>query len=217
MFKRSKNLVVMIMVFGILWLTACNSDNFDAYKTTGKEAIETYAHERKNNYSEDNWTVVCSIVTAGKQAVDAAESKHAVDTAVSTAKEKVDKVKMNDFILTITVNKSTVTHGDRITASAIFKNNSGTTVEIATQRLISWYIADWCFSEYVDDNIPAEPYLQQIEKGDNHVGTYNLDVDPEQKLGVFELQATVEFYLNYGTQNVEQVVINSNIIIITVQ
>lgn len=91
MLKKALGLVITaIMLLGIFGLTACNNDTLDAYKTEGKAAIEAYAQERKNNYCEDNWTVVCGIVTAGKTAVDEAESKPAVDKAVTTAKAEID-------------------------------------------------------------------------------------------------------------------------------
>ena len=81
--------VLLLMVFG---LTACNNDTLDAYKTVGKTAIETYAQERKCNYSEDNWTVVCGIVEAGKTAIDEVKSKPAVDNAVATVIVEIDAV-----------------------------------------------------------------------------------------------------------------------------
>lgn len=82
-----------IMTLGIFGLTACNNDSLNDYKAAGKSAIESYAEERKENYSYDNWMVVCGIVTAGKTAIDAAESKSDVDAAVAAAKEDINKIK----------------------------------------------------------------------------------------------------------------------------
>lgn len=96
--------LVATMLFGIFSFTACNNDTLDAYKTAGKTAIETYAQERKDNYCEDNWTVVCGIVEVGKQAVDAAENKPTIDVAVSTAKEEIRAVQANNTFPSILEN-----------------------------------------------------------------------------------------------------------------
>lgn len=97
MLKKALGLVIaVVMLLGVFSLTACDNDTLDAYKVAGKAAIETYAQERKDNYCEDNWTVVCGIVEAGKQAVDVAQSKTGVDTAVNDAKEKIRTVQINN-------------------------------------------------------------------------------------------------------------------------
>ncbi|HPX84318.1 MAG TPA: hypothetical protein PLW60_03625 [Bacilli bacterium] len=88
----------VLMLFGIIGLVGCDNTNLTDYKTVGKAAIETYAQERKDNYCEDNWTMVCGIVDAGKQAVDDATSKAGIDTAVTTAKTAINAVEEGKVI-----------------------------------------------------------------------------------------------------------------------
>lgn len=85
--------VALIMVFS---LAACNNNTLDAYKTAGKTAIETYAQEHKDSYCEDNWTVVCGIVEVAKTEIDNAKSKAVVDSAVTTAKTKINEVRKKE-------------------------------------------------------------------------------------------------------------------------
>lgn len=93
MLKKALGLVITaVMLLGVFGLTACNNDTLDTYKTAGKATIETYANERKDSFCTDNWMVVCGLVTAGKAAVDIADSKTGVDTAVATTKAEIDKV-----------------------------------------------------------------------------------------------------------------------------
>ncbi len=84
--------IALVMLFS---LVACNTD-FDllTYKTDAKVAIQTYAVARQGDYSPDNWTIVCNIVTVGKKTVDVAESKTDVNTVVNDAKNAIDEVEM---------------------------------------------------------------------------------------------------------------------------
>ncbi len=81
-----------IMTLGVFGLTACDSVSLADYKATAKVEIENYAQERKANYCEDKWTVVCGIVETGKQAVNDATNRAGVDTAVAAAIVEIDAV-----------------------------------------------------------------------------------------------------------------------------
>lgn len=96
--KKVSFMVMVVLLLGVFGLAACNNDTLDAYKNAGKTAIEVYAQEHKDNYSEVNWTIVCGIVDAGKQAVDDATSKAGIDTAVTTAKTAINAVEEGKVI-----------------------------------------------------------------------------------------------------------------------
>lgn len=86
--------LLFIMVFS---LAACDQ-GLAAYKEDAKQQIENYVEAKgQSNYSDGNWSVVCGIVEAGKQAVDDATNKASVDTAVTT-KIAINGVKLNGVI-----------------------------------------------------------------------------------------------------------------------
>ena len=63
------------------------------YKTAKKAEIEQYALDKgESNYSAQNWALIEGYVSAAKTAIDAAEDKAAVDSAVSSAKASIDEV-----------------------------------------------------------------------------------------------------------------------------
>ena len=84
--------LIIMMFIGIFALAGCDSASLSDHKTTVKAALDEYANVYKNNYSEANWAVVCSIVEAGKKSVDEATSKSDVDIAVTDAKNAIDEV-----------------------------------------------------------------------------------------------------------------------------
>lgn len=115
--------IAFLMLFS---LAACNTDfDLEDYKTVAKAEIANYATE--DNYCADNWSIVCGIIDAGKQAVDAAENKIGVDTAVSEAKDAIDAVEdleMENFKLTVTANKTIAKMGDKIIVTMQLENLS---------------------------------------------------------------------------------------------
>lgn len=69
------------------------SDELEAYKITAKTALETYAKEKgEDNYTVENWAVICSLVEEGKSAIDAATNKDSVDFAIAVAKQSIDAI-----------------------------------------------------------------------------------------------------------------------------
>ncbi len=84
--------VALVMLFS---LAACKTDiDLASYKTDAKVAIQNYADARKGDFSSDDWTIVCNIVTMGKKTVDVAESKTDVNTVVNDTKNAIDEVEM---------------------------------------------------------------------------------------------------------------------------
>jgi len=225
MFKKILGLVgAAVMLFGVFGLAAC-TESLDDYKTTKKTELQNYADGKgQDNYCTGNWTAICDAVTAGKKAIADATTKPAVTTAYNDAKGVIDAIQeeddeMADYILTITVDKATVTHGQKITASAVLKNNSGQSQDITIfYGLIDWvYMEGWHLDDWPDGSVRPEPWNENFEKDDTFTSSKNLLARDGQELGVYELRATATFYLNFGKPNEEKIVVNSNKISITVQ
>lgn len=86
-----------VMAFGVFGLAACDSVSLAEYKAIKSTELQTYADARSvGNYSESGWAAICNAVTEGKKAIEDATTKPAVDTAVSTAKEKIRAVQTNN-------------------------------------------------------------------------------------------------------------------------
>src|SRR5690554_921054 len=82
--------IVTVILFTLL---ACKPDDeLVTYKNTAKEAIKTYAQERKNNYDEENWLLVSSVVEYGKLSVDNSEDKFQVEAAVTDTKALIANI-----------------------------------------------------------------------------------------------------------------------------
>lgn len=98
LFGMSKKLVYLgiagVMFFSIAGLYACDFDNdFEAYKTTAKSELDTYAQNRgESNYCDNNWLTLLGLVDTGKATIDAAVNTEAVDIAVAKAKNAIDNV-----------------------------------------------------------------------------------------------------------------------------
>lgn len=96
-FIMSKKLIIIavvaIMLLGVFGLAGC-TESLDDYKSTAKAAIQTYALEKglNNEYTAENWADIESIADQGLVAVEEANNKPAVDTAVITVKVAMDDV-----------------------------------------------------------------------------------------------------------------------------
>ena len=61
-----------------------------AKKTEAKSALDEYV--RKEDYYSEEWAKITALIASGKDAIDAAESITAVDTALTEAKAEIDKI-----------------------------------------------------------------------------------------------------------------------------
>lgn len=88
-----KKFIGLAVIFVLLFSLSACSQGLDAYKEDAKQQIESYANDKgQENYSETNWATICGIVETGKAAVDEAEHKTGVDSAVEAAREEIDVV-----------------------------------------------------------------------------------------------------------------------------
>ena len=80
--------------------TAIDALNFENYKETKTEELQTYADDLGElNYDSEGWQAVCDAVAAGKTAIAEATTKEAVDTAFNDAKTAINAVEMDETIL----------------------------------------------------------------------------------------------------------------------
>lgn len=84
-----------ILVTIIFSLAACNQEeNLADYKAAKSAELQAYVDAKgENNYSIEAWQAICKAVTDGRQAVEDATTKPQVDTAITTAKEEINKVR----------------------------------------------------------------------------------------------------------------------------
>jgi hypothetical protein len=141
----AKKLTILLLPL-LLTLAACGNDLAE-YKANAKTEIENYAVS--SDYSTANWTIVFGYIADSKTAIEEAETKPQVDAAVIAAKNTINTVltkeqEMADFILTVTVVSETVQYGQNFEITAVFKNQSGETVEIShSSDWIRPSIANW--------------------------------------------------------------------------
>lgn len=90
--------ITSLIMIGVFGLVGCDDDPLKSYKDLGKTEIQTYADAKgQDNYSADDWAVICNTVATGKAAVDAAESTDEVDNAVVTTKAEINKVQQKEL------------------------------------------------------------------------------------------------------------------------
>ena len=88
--------IALILLFSFascIKLPSGQNSELAEYKTTKKTELQEYANAKgKSNYSESGWIAICKAVTDGKEVIDAAKNKPAVDTAFNGAKDAIDEV-----------------------------------------------------------------------------------------------------------------------------
>jgi hypothetical protein len=124
-----KILGVLLLFLVFLPLVACDPNReLSEYKTVAKEALDFYVAEKgQDNYSEEGWTATSKALTEGNQAIEASTNKESVDTAVEVAKNIIDMwevITLDDFSVSMTVDKTTARIGDKITINVTFRSFS---------------------------------------------------------------------------------------------
>lgn len=85
--------VALIMCLGLF--TGCDNISLDEYKVTGKALIDAHvATKTQGDYSTDKWAELLNVAAEGRQAVEDATNKDAVDTAVEDTRKTIDEVEM---------------------------------------------------------------------------------------------------------------------------
>ena len=211
-------IVAIAMLLGTLALvTGCNNDDPNLALQQELSALqeELYALQNGSSGEVDLQAIIDDLL----KRVAALETSNAdLQKQIDALREELEKMKkQEDFVLTISVDKATVTHGQKITANAVLKNNTGQSHDITVVYfLINWVHMDgWLY--WIDKTAPAEPRSEVFEKDGTFTSSEIYWVEQGQELGTYELRATATFYLNFGQPNQEKIVVNSNKINITVQ
>ena len=233
--------VLAILLLAGLSLAACQGNGerekeilpelqLQPYKETAKANLTAYVDALDpGDYSEENWAAIESIAYTGKENIDKAADKQGVDSALAAALDEIGVVdkEHRDFILTISVEETTVMHGEDFVVNLRLKNQSGEDVEIGIWgSLFIPSIPNW--EPWGDDaEIPPfptfvlikngesfqvtnwilSPYYPYLEKGNHEIGKGN-----------HELKFRAFFYMDWvDHQNYQTIEIWSNTVILTVQ
>jgi len=121
------------------------------------------------------------------------------------------------FSLAISVDRATATHGQKIVASAVLKNNSGQSQNISVQyNLVSFiHMEGWLV--WIDRAVAKEPWNEFFEEDGILTSSETYWVEQEQESGTYVLQAMATFFLNFGQQSEEKITVKSNKINIVIQ
>lgn len=225
--KKLINLmVILVMMLCFYVLTGCDSINLSDYKATKITELQAYADAKGvNNYKAENWLILQQAVTEGKQAVESATTKPHVDTAVETAKTAIDAVEegeMRDFVMTISVNKTTLAQGENFRVNVGLKNNSEKDFEIIFNYGFIAHVPN--FIDFFDPSNPAgempEPQTILFEKNSvlQNIGFWGTQ-EPDGILITNQLnqgrhELSFHFTFSFAGQSIR---VWSNKIVLTVQ
>ena len=166
--------ITSLIMIGVFGLVGCDDDPLKSYKDLGKTEIQTYADAKgQDNYSTDDWAVICNTIATGKAAVDAAESTDEVDAAVTNTKAKISKVRKEGlgrvYNLQEAYDEGLLTVED-LQQIANYHNNETLPTDILSEDIISKFkelwVEDLHAATHTDANIDDVTILK-------YYGTYN--------------------------------------------
>ena len=171
-----------------------------AYKDAAIAELEAYA--KHEDYTAGNWEKVTGYVEVGRNRIEVAYDKATVDTAVAGVKYSTDRISTNDFLFTVSVNKTTLVQGESLYIRGEFKNQSGKACDVGMFLFLGHELPGWSMPAY--DMGPPTPIF--LEDGDSYVRSYadhgyhreipwRTSVEP----GEYELRAYTIFYLDFGS------------------
>jgi len=132
-------------------------------------------------------------------------------------------VGQGDFVLTISIEETTVRQGENFRVNVELKNNSGDDLEI-THHFLFWpIIHDWHLFDDWGVEIASEYQSKLFEAGSvlKNIGVWGNEEEAwifGQTLepGTHELRFRAEFYLNWEQANQQRIEVWSNLITLTV-
>jgi hypothetical protein len=169
---------VVIMLFGVFGLAGC-TESLDEYKMDKTIELQEYGDAKgEENYTAEKWMILQQAVTEGKQAVEGATNKSAVDAAVNDAKEAIDEVKeereMADFVLTISVVDNTKKYGEDFVVYASLKNQSGKDISISYYYSpVTPFIENWQYP-HPPFGMSPEPDVITIKNNESFHETWDI-------------------------------------------
>ena len=170
-------------------------------------------------YSNENWLAIEQIANTGKENINMAVSKPEVNTALNTALKEIHMVDYEgrDFVLTISVEETTLPRGESFKVDVELKNNTGEDHVIHFSRFFWPFIQEWHIFDDLDvvDGVTLDPQPIFFEKDSTirDEGRVGITFKPD----THELRFMSGFYINYDQENQQEIVIWSNTVLLTVQ
>jgi len=151
--------VLLTMIFS---LSGCNPE-LAAYKSAARTELTGYVHDlRQSSYTAENWALAAARAKEGAAGINAAKDKVAVDTAKAAAIQSINEIPkekgMEDFVLTISIEETTVRRGEDFKAHVELKNQSGEDREIGFSLGFIAHIPG-----YIDFFDPNNPDIEMPE------------------------------------------------------
>ena len=156
--------------------------------------------------------------------------KQGVDSALAAAKDEIGLTKKEnrDFVLTISVEETTITRGEFFIVDVELKNNSGGDHEITFAPLFCPHIPQWAPTPGRGIAVPAgdplpEPQTKLFEANSiiRNLNTWGVECDGwylgnDLITGMYELRFSAAFYLNWDKDDQQRIEVWSNPVMITV-
>ena len=138
MMKKSFVLGLAILLLAGLAMTACALNNqqdgvLAAYREAARATLTAYVDAlNPDAYSNENWVAIKEIASTGKENIQAAANKPEINAALNAALKEIHMVDYEgrDFVLTISVEETTVKHGEDFVVDVRLKNQSGTALRM---------------------------------------------------------------------------------------
>jgi len=141
----------------------CEVRTLETHRADAVLALETHFNALdSNDFLPSNWARLREYVDKGKDSINTAESKQAVDEALAAAKENIDEVDVWDnlgrewgfsecerFALSIFVEETTLPQGQGFVVDVKFKNISDVDITISYNMLFSPIIYGWLLYDLV--------------------------------------------------------------------
>ena len=126
------------------------------------------------------------------------------------------------FVLTISVEETSLPQGESFRAHVELQNNSGEDVEITYGFLFQPLIPNWHLFDEIDRPPSGQPRSRFFEANSiiKNIGFWGDEVwriGTTLEVGTHELRFNATFYLNWEQENQQEISIWSNPIVLTVQ
>ncbi|MCL2061634.1 MAG: hypothetical protein FWH03_03310 [Firmicutes bacterium] len=226
MTKRFIGIVVAaVMLLGIFALASCEV-GLNSYKESARAEIQSYADAKmeEHTYSAEGLAAIAQAVTDGKAEIEGAQDKLAVTAAINKAKKEIHMVNYEgrDFLLTISVENTTIKKGEDFKVDVELKNQSGSDLEIFATWFFLPNIPNWSlFKSDVEYDPPLFTSLFENDSIISNIGFWGNEVDywefgNDLKKGTHELRFVAKFGFTSTQGNWQSVEVFSNAIILTV-
>ena len=185
---------------------------------TDRDQIATWA------YSALRWMNVQGILTGSPSAtINPTDTATRAEAAVMMMRLVRENERLSaPFVLTISVEETSLPQGESFRAHVELQNNSGEDVEITYGFLFQPLIPNWHLFDEIDRPPSGQPRSRFFEANSiiKNIGFWGDEVwriGTTLEVGTHELRFNATFYLNWEQENQQEISIWSNPIVLTVQ